>query len=182
MSELFAGSRRSACAVTARPSALTMEGTVNISSFLAHYWGRGKLLESREITIQGPALWRPLRWEQNASGWDRVDLFCCWQKQKRRRKWNLKKNIFSCNLLVQVRRRQCGRSGTRPRATTPPTGQEEGLAYMSKWHVIVMLKSRQMNYIEMAVFTGFTNTGGVAALEVKVPPHRYRTSLPPTLR
>ena len=68
MSELFAGSRRSACAVTARPSALTMEGTVNISSFLAHYWGRGKLLESREITIQGPALWRPLRWEQNASG------------------------------------------------------------------------------------------------------------------
>ena len=62
--------------------------------FRKHYWGRGKLVESREITIQGPALWRPLRWEQNASGWDRVDLFCCWQKQKRRRKWNLKKKYF----------------------------------------------------------------------------------------
>ena len=111
--------------------------------------------------------------------------FCCWQTQKRRRKRNLKNMFFWAIFLSRWD------GGNVEEVVRGPGLWHNQLVRrdwhrcpndMSLWCFFFLSESRQMNYIEMAVFTGFTNTGGVAALEVKVPPHRYRTSLPPTLR
>ena len=93
--ELFAGSRRSACAVTARPSVLTMEGGVNISYFLTHIYdgeGRGgwfKIDGIKRDNNSGPRLMATLLPETKCYR-VRSSFFCCWQKHNRKSKWYLK--------------------------------------------------------------------------------------------
>ena len=67
----FAGSRKSAFAVTVRPSALTMAGSWYFLD--ENYLGDCDIVTC--LTFQGSALWWPLCGEQNASRWwNTIDL------------------------------------------------------------------------------------------------------------